>query len=180
MKGGLKVQFSPRALSNVETISERGSALILTIMLMMTLSLFALQQLAQPLGTALAQFRSEQHYLQAWEQAVSSLNWGLSTTWAQPVEQQWQCLQLSISASAADQQQKQTLNVCLQSIHSRYLLRAAGKIKPASPVVYLYQWVDASDLGDGVIKLSPVKGGWLDFCPLKDGSGCDERQVSIG
>lgn len=161
----------------IENYRQRGSALILTIMMMMALGLLGLNTVNQHLNAALSLTRSEKHYLQSWELAVSSLNWGLSRRWKRPSDENWQCVNESNAAGlTVSVDPAVTLQSCIKPAEAKdqYLLRGEGRVQPYASPVYLYQLVSLEGPNDGEQKLKPLLNGWLDFCPLKDEGKCNE------
>jgi len=152
--------------------SQRGSALILTIMMMMTLGLLALNTVNQHLNAALSLTRSEKNHLVAWELAASSLNWGISRRWALQATNQWQCAEQPDDSSANSQ-----LRSCFKpaDLADYYVVRGEGK-GVAVESVFLYQLATLKIINPGEIRLSAIKDGWLDFCPLKDETKCSEKE----
>lgn len=70
---------------------QRGSAMILSIMVMMGLGLIALNSLQQQLSAGLALTSNQHRYVIAWENAASALAWGLRQSWKESSEPLWQC-----------------------------------------------------------------------------------------
>jgi len=156
--------------------SQQGSALILAIMMMMAFGLMGLNMVNQHLNAALALTRSEKSFLQSWELAVSSLNWGLNRRWVlQPVEG-WQCAQSVTENVSLPGEISATLRSCIRNAErdELYLLRGEGKIQPDSVPVLLYQLVTLKTVDATESRVIPIQNGWLDFCPLKDGRKCDD------
>lgn len=142
------------------SVKQRGSALIVTIMMMMALGLLGLNTVNQQLQAALTLARSEKSYLQSWELAVSSLSWGLARNWHYRPVAEWHCVESS------------GLRSCVKPFDTQghYVLRGEGKTVAASAPVYLYQ-LASLETASGHFKA--MTRGWLDFCPLKDEVLCN-------
>lgn len=150
--------------TNVESsVKQRGSALIVTIMMMMALGLLGLNTVNQHLQAALTLTRSDKAYFQSWELAVSSLNWGLVRDWQYRPVAEWQCVELS------------GMHSCVKpsDVDGQYVLRGEGKTLAVSAPVYLYHLVSLETAAGGTGRFKALTQGWLDFCPLKDETFCD-------
>ncbi len=145
------------------SVKQRGSALIVAIMMMMALGLLGLNTVNQHLQAALALARSEKAYFQSWELAVSSLNWGLVRDWQYRAVAEWQCVESS------------GLHSCVKpsDVEGQYVLRGEGKARAVSASVYLYHLVSLETAAGGTGHFKALTQGWLDFCPLKDEALCD-------
>lgn len=151
------------SLANVEgSANQRGSALIVTIMMMMALGLLGLNTVNQHLQAALALTRSEKTYIQSWELAVSSLNWGLGRDWQYQPVAEWHCVESS------------GLRSCVKpsDVEGQYVIRGEGKFPAASAPVYLYHLVSLETAAAGTGRFKAITRGWLDFCPLKNELFC--------
>lgn len=156
---------------------QQGSALILTVMMIMALGLLGLNTVNQHLNAALSLTRSEKQYLQSWELAVSSLNWGLQRHWTIPNENQWLCVGRVNSRSTSEKfEQTSDLKSCLKKaeVEGQYFLRGEGRVLPEAPPVFLYQLTTLVTPDGSETRLKPQLNGWLDFCPLKDEVNCNE------
>ena len=155
----------------------QGSALILSIMMMMTLGLLALNKVNQYLDSALALTRSEQGYWAAWELAVSSLNWGLSRSWEPFTAGGWHCATYAEPVTEAGAS-RQRLTSCVKpaELADLYILRGEGQDKRGALPVFLYQRA-IRQAGEGeLLRFKALDNGWLDFCPFRDELQCQEDQ----
>lgn len=169
---------------NGSNFRQRGSALIVTIMMMMTLGLLGLNTVNQHLNAALALTRSEKTYFQSWELAVSSLNWGLAQSGSYQHAEQWQCVessQLKQPSRAGTQASSTlvsgtTLRSCVRpsATEGQYVLRGEGRYLAGFLPVYLYQLATLKTAEAGASRFESIQNGWLDFCPFKDETQCYE------
>jgi len=145
--------------------------MILSVMMMMGLGLLALNTLNQHLNSALALTGQEHRYLQAWQQAASSLSWGASQPWLLSNTPTWQCQSLT-TGPAADS----PLRSCVRPSHRPdiFILKGEAQGGEEGVPLALYQLVSHNKLTAGSVVFTPLKGGWVDFCPLPDPRGCDE------
>ncbi|WP_231578078.1 MULTISPECIES: YgdB family protein [Dickeya] len=132
---------------------QQGSILVV-VMLVMMIGLLMLGGLQRQLDVQLRQGIDEQRFWQAFNQGVSSLNWGISLQWQ--IIEGWQC-QTQPSAQ---------LRVCLRiNNEDRYgLLRAEGNVIGERQPLAFYHRVVADVAATGG-RIQPVAGGWSDFCP---------------
>ncbi|WP_241771480.1 YgdB family protein [Pectobacterium peruviense] len=146
---------------------QEGSGTLAMVLLIAIIGLLLMSGLQRQLDAAIQMGSDERHYLRAFNQALSSLNWGVGQRWGALTEN-WQCQQLSADP----------LVVCLRAASDggQGLLRGDGAI-PASPrPLRLYQRVSFSALSSGQITIQPLGNGWLDFCPDKDVAHCDATE----
>ncbi|WP_192990533.1 YgdB family protein [Dickeya dianthicola] len=132
---------------------QQGSILVI-VMLVMMIGLLMLGGLQRQLDIQLQQGIDEQRFWQAFNQGLSSLNWGMGLRWQTTDE--WQC----------QAQQSAQLRACLRMNGEDHagLLRGEGRIAGDPQPLTLYHRVMAdAAVADGGIR--PVAGGWLDFCP---------------
>ncbi|TPG60728.1 YgdB family protein [Ewingella americana] len=154
---------------------ERGSAMILSIVMMMSLGLLVLTTLGQHLSGALLLTANEHRYLMAWEQAESSLNWGMRLSWAIPSGDGWQCQRGSMVLAGLGQPLTSCIRPSLRE--GFFLLKGEGITTANAPPLTLYQQVKATKTSEGRYVLSALKQGWLDFCPESDATYCDATHV---
>lgn len=139
---------------------QRGSVLAaVMLVLLMGLLLLGVQQ--KQLDSALLLAVEQRRYLQAYNQASSALNWGLTQSWPPALLNAgvWRC-QRQFSAG---------LQACVKraSRPGVILLRGLGEMPAAEPL-WLYQLATPDARG----RLRAEPGGWLDFCPEKDAAAC--------
>ncbi|MCL2892990.1 YgdB family protein [Brenneria tiliae] len=146
---------------------QSGGSTLTMVMLLSIVGLLLLSGLQRQLDAAIQTGSDERHYLRAFNQALSSLNWGMSLRW-RDAEEGWQCQALAPEA----------LRACLKkaSGEAQWLLRGEGRL-PAQPrPLALYRRVifltPASENGT----LQPLSQGWLDFCPDRESARCADAQ----
>lgn len=161
----------------IEHYHQRGSAMILSIMMMMSLGLLVLTTLGQHLSGALSLTANEHHYLSAWEYAQSSLNWGIRQSWAVQPDSNWHCQQGRVTAVGL----QKPFNSCLRPSLRKgiFLLKGEGKAIESRQTVILFQQVTATKASDGHYALTALKQGWLDFCPESDLNYCDTGSMEV-
>lgn len=142
---------------------QRGSTLAI-VMLLLVMGLMLLNAQHRQLDSTLLLAVGQQRYLRAYNQAASSLSWGLVQDWPQNLltADKWHC----------QQQDPNTLRACARiSTHTgMVLLRGAGQLEGSQPL-WLYQLATLKEEGNLMILLAK-KGGWLDFCPEKNERDC--------
>lgn len=164
-------------LGDGQNTRQRGSALILAIMMMMALGLLGLNTVNQHLNGALALTRSEKNYLLSWELALSSLNWGLSNRWSYQHDPQWQCVEsTTYSELLLPSSHVSSFRSCVKpgEAEGQYVLRGEGRFNADALPVYVYQlatFQSEASIG-GYFKAIP--NTWLDFCPFKEENNCHE------
>ncbi|WP_409160654.1 YgdB family protein [Pectobacterium sp. B2J-2] len=143
---------------------QAGSGTLAMVLLIAVIGLLLMSGLQRQLDTAIQVGNDERHYLRAFNQALSSLNWGKGLRW-NALTESWQCQQLS----------SEQLVVCLRAASDRSLglLRGEGALPASARPLTLYQRVSLSSLPSGLIAIQPLGNGWLDFCPDKDVTRCD-------
>ncbi|MGV3344675.1 DUF2509 family protein [Enterobacteriaceae bacterium LUAb1] len=123
------------------------------LILMMGGVLLTLSQQQLERGMALAW--DEGQYQQAWQDAESVLNWGLTQSWTE---------KNSIDCRTLADIQGQ---VCLlPQKDRRLLLRAEGGA--ACYRLTHWRWVTRRQT-----RLIPLNHGWIDFCPLNERAACE-------
>lgn len=143
--------------------AQSGGGALTTVMLISAVGLLLMSGLQHQLDGAARMGNDERHYLRAFNQAQSSLNWGLSLHW-QESSDGWQCQILAA----------ENLTACLRrsSDAGQGVLRGEGRL-PASPrPLALYQRVAALTSLSRHVTLQPMAHGWLDFCPDPDDAQC--------
>ncbi|PWC26231.1 DUF2509 family protein [Brenneria nigrifluens] len=137
------------------------------VMLLSIVGLLLLSGLQRQLDAAIRTGSDERHYLHAFNQALSSLNWGMSLRW-RDAEQGWQCQALA----------PESLRACLKKASGgeEWLLRGEGRL-PAQPrPLALYRRVIFLTPVSEDVTLQSLSQGWLDFCPDKESSRCADAQ----
>ncbi|NPD00591.1 YgdB family protein [Brenneria sp. hezel4-2-4] len=137
------------------------------VMLISIVGLLLMSGLQRQLDAAVRMGNDERHYLRAFNQALSSLNWAMSLRW-RATEAGWQCQILAT----------EDLKACLKkaSDEGRWLLRGEGRIPAQSRPLVLYQRVVLLTSASANATLRPVSHGWLDFCPDKDAAHCADSE----
>ncbi|PHM36675.1 YgdB family protein [Xenorhabdus innexi] len=147
---------------------QRGNALLVSILMMMTLSLMTLKALHYQQESAMLMMFDEQGYLNAFQQAESSLAWGKVQLW--PFESQelenWHCSEKSGSY----------LKSCLRHYQGDlFLLKGTAQLSVGKPLVgeplELYQWMKRMKYLNRDT-LIPIESSWLDFCPVTSAEFC--------
>ncbi|GKV94002.1 MULTISPECIES: YgdB family protein [Pectobacterium] len=146
---------------------QTGSGTLPMVLLIAVIGLLLMSGLQRQLDTAIQVGNDERHYLRAFNQALSSLNWGIGLRWRVSTES-WQCQQLS-----AEQ-----LVVCLRAASDgkQGVLRGEGTLPASTRTLRLYQRVSFLALSSGQIAIQPLANGWLDFCPDKEVTRCDATE----
>ncbi|BES83787.1 membrane protein [Pectobacterium araliae] len=146
---------------------QEGSGTLAMVMLIAIIGLLLMSGLQRQLDTAIQVGNDERHYLHAFNQALSSLNWGKGLRW-NALTESWQCQRLST----------EQLVVCLRmaSDGTQGLLRGEGTFPTLARPLRLYQRVSFSALSSGQMAIQPLGSGWLDFCPDKDAARCDATE----
>ncbi|GBU11461.1 membrane protein [Enterobacterales bacterium] len=152
---------------------QQGSAMILSIMMMMSLGLLVLTTLGQHLSGALLLTSNEHRYLLAWEHAESSLNWGIRQSWTVPTDNGWQCQQQSAISGGLPNSLRSCIRPSLRE--GVFLLKGEGGIDKSTLPIALFQQTVATKAQDGQYVLQALNQGWLDFCPESDPTYCDEE-----
>ncbi|WP_225087118.1 YgdB family protein [Pectobacterium colocasium] len=146
---------------------QTGSGTLPMVLLIAVIGLLLMSGLQRQLDTAIQVGNDERHYLRAFNQALSSLNWGKGRRW-NALTESWQCQQLS----------EEQLVVCLRAASDgrQGLLRGEGTLPGSVRPLTLYQRVSFLALSSGQNAIRPVGNGWLDFCPDKDVMRCDATE----
>ncbi|WKA63399.1 YgdB family protein [Pectobacterium aroidearum] len=146
---------------------QKGSGTLAMVLLIAVIGLLLMSGLQRQLESAIQVGNDERHSLRAFNQALSSLNWGIGLRWRVSTES-WQCQQLS-----AEQ-----LVVCLRAASDgeQGVLRGEGTLPASTRTLKLYQRVSFLALSSGQIAIQPLANGWLDFCPDKEVTRCDATE----
>ncbi|ATM94668.1 membrane protein [Yersinia frederiksenii] len=147
---------------------QQGASTLVTVVTLFVLGLFLLSALHRQLDNIQQITAEEQRHLRAFNQATSSLNWGLKQHWlfAMPwrLGSTWYC----------NEHQQYGLKTCIKpaSLTGFFILR--GESQSSGAPLMLYQRVKlqtAKDHRNGY-QLVKTAHGWLDFCPDKDAQFC--------
>ncbi|WP_145490948.1 YgdB family protein [Yersinia rohdei] len=147
---------------------QHGGSTLVAIATLFVLGLFLLSALHRQLDNIQQITAEEQRHLRAFNQAASSLNWGIRQNWlfAMPWSEgaTWHC----------NHQQQYDLKACIKpaSLTGFFILR--GESQSYGLPLMLYQRVKLHDNKGhiGGYKLIKDAHGWLDFCPDKDAKFC--------
>lgn len=150
---------------------QRGSAMILSILVMMGLGLIALNSLQQQLSAGLALTSNQHRYVIARENAASALAWGIRQSWKDSSEPLWQCRDMPAGLIVSGSGRTCTRPSLRQDI---FLVRGEGRIAEGNEPVMQYQQVSIKKQTGGNLIFSPLTQGWLDFCPEADEQICNE------
>ncbi|MEK9498380.1 YgdB family protein [Photorhabdus sp. P32] len=142
---------------------QQGNVLLISVLILLAVSLMMLKALHHHLDNALIMMVDERRYLKVFQQAESSLAWGIAQSW--PLDsnktEEWYC----------QQQQEFHLTSCLKRHSSHFFLLKGMADVASGQSVGLYQWMKLFSAG-GRDSLIPVESGWLDFCPEVDVGFC--------
>lgn len=161
---------------------QRGSGALVAIMLLLVLGLLLLNSLHRQLDSVLLLSNNESRYLLAYNQALSSLNWGLSRTWAislSPGSKLSKSTLLSkVSLWHCEEQAEQGVKACIKPATSRgfFVMKGESQVFAMQSPVTLYQRVVPKNplIKTGKNKMVGVIHGMLDFCPERDEKFCAE------
>lgn len=144
------------------TEHQRGSAIILSVMVMMGLGLIALNSLQQQLSAGLALTSSQHRFVIAWENASTALAWGVQQSWKASTGSDWQCQDVAAGLLISGKGR-----VCMRpSLRPDvFLLSGAGQMAESGEPVMHFQQASGKKQADGTLVFIPLKQGWLDFCP---------------
>ena len=158
-------------LNHLTLNHQRGASTLAAVATLFALGLFLLSALHRQLDNIQQITSEEQHYLRAFNQATSPLNWGISQNW--PFSLPWR----AGSTWYCIQQQQYGLKACVKpaSLSGFFILRGESYPLGARPPLILYQRV-MLNTGKGYLghyQLVKAARGWLDFCPDKDVQFCN-------
>ncbi|WP_145576243.1 YgdB family protein [Yersinia alsatica] len=147
---------------------QQGASTLAAVATLFVLGLFLLSALHRQLDNIQQITAEEQRHLRAFNQAASSLNWGLKQHWLfalpWPAGTTWHC----------NEHQQYGLKACIKpaSLTGFFILR--GESQAAGAPVMLYQRVKLHTAKEhsGGYQLVKTAHGWLDFCPDKDAQFC--------
>ncbi|WP_145555983.1 YgdB family protein [Yersinia canariae] len=147
-----------------------GTSTLAAVATLFALGLFLLSALHRHLDNIQKITAEEQHHLRSFNQATSSLNWGMDQRWlfSMPwrIGSTWHC----------QDQPQSGLKACVKpaSLTGFFILRGESQTFGDQLPLMLYQRVklhsDKSDRGGH--QLVKVAHGWLDFCPDKRDKFC--------
>ncbi|MCB5310075.1 YgdB family protein [Yersinia massiliensis] len=146
----------------------RGASTLTAIAVLFALGLLLLSALHRQLDNIQQITAVDKRYLSAFNQATSSLNWGISQRWlftlVRHTNAAWHC------------QEKQLigLKACIKpaSLAGFYILRGESQSIGTTPPLILYQRVKLKNKNNLGYQLVKDAHGWLDFCPDKDAQYC--------
>ncbi|CAI0957555.1 YgdB family protein [Serratia grimesii] len=143
---------------------QRGGSTLAAVMMLLVLGLMLLNAQHRQLDSALLLSADEKHYLQAYNQAVSALSWGVAQSWPRDrlVTTDWWC------------QKTDALRACakLSAQTGIVLVRGEAEMNHGEPLrIYQRTKPDGTESSIGLVAEA---GGWLDFCPEKKQVDCAE------
>jgi hypothetical protein len=140
---------------------QQGGSTLAAVMLLLVMGLMLLNAQHRQMDSTLLLAAGQQRYLQAYNQAASSLSWGMVQTWP--------TTKLNNTGWFCQRQAVDDLRACarLSSRVGIVLLRGRGGKEGDEPL-WLYQLTTPDNVGG----LIAEKGGWLDFCPEKQEDAC--------
>ncbi len=147
---------------------QQGNILLVSIIMLLALSLMMLKALHYQQENAMLMMMDEQHYLNAFLRAESSLAWGKVQPWQinQQEMDDWFCLQ----------QTEFNLKSCLRRYSDELFLLKGIAPFTSGENIELYQWMkQMKHLNQDTlisVGLIPVESGWLDFCPVPQVEFC--------
>ncbi|CFQ33664.1 YgdB family protein [Yersinia bercovieri] len=149
---------------------QQGASTLAAVATLFALGLFLLSALHRQLDNIQQITAEEQRHLRAFNQASSSLAWGINQRWS---------FTLPWSAGAAwhcNEHPHYGLKACIKpaSLTGFFILRGESQPFGAQPPLMLYQRVklDANKINRKSYQLVKAAHGWLDFCPDKDAQFC--------
>ncbi|EDR62229.1 YgdB family protein [Yersinia pestis] len=151
-------------------VFQRGSSTLAAVMTLFSLGLFWLSAIHRQLDNIQQITGEEQRYLRAYNQAESSLNWGVSQRWALRIPWRvgsaWHCMA----------HKELGLKACVKrsSLAGFFILKGESLPLGSLPPLMLYQRVKLKAVtgSSGNYQLIDTPHGWLDFCPDKDAQFC--------
>lgn len=152
---------------------QKGAGTLISVIILFAMSLLLLTVLHRELEEVLQIGRHERFYLKAYNQAASSLSWGLSKNWplkslsrqTSKQHQRWYC----------KTEQTYQLKACIKPILTTdvFLMKGESVLGNRSKKIILYQSTKIKEpLNTTEQKLVAIIGGWLDFCPVKNEKFC--------
>ncbi|MDE9465533.1 YgdB family protein [Xenorhabdus bovienii] len=142
---------------------QRGNILLVSILMLMALSLMMLKALHYQQENAMLMMMDEKKYLNAFQRAESSLEWGKVQSWQfnMQEEENWFC----------QQQPEFHLQSCLKHYADNlFLLKGVAQFA-SGETLELYQWMKQMKNANRDT-LIPIESGWLDFCPVPQAEFC--------
>ncbi|MDE9482018.1 YgdB family protein [Xenorhabdus bovienii] len=142
---------------------QRGNILLVSILMLMALSLMMLKALHYQQESAMLMMMDEKKYLNAFQRAESSLEWGKVQSWQfnMQEEENWFC----------QQQPEFHLQICLKHYADNlFLLKGVAQFA-SGETLELYQWMKQMKNANRDT-LIPIESGWLDFCPVPQAEFC--------
>ncbi|WP_339058140.1 YgdB family protein [Candidatus Regiella endosymbiont of Tuberolachnus salignus] len=157
-----------------QRVYQQGSCILITVMIFFTLSLLLLTGLHRQLEYAIRITHHEQSYLQAYNQAASSLSWGITRRW--PLKSLQYNKSRYYGKWTCETQAFHGLKACIKAAAASNLLwlKGEGTVPNQTQKIVLYQQV-APVIDPSAIELQKVVGiaqRWLDFCPERDEKFC--------
>lgn len=153
--------------------------MVAVVMVLLAIGMLIMTSLNRQLSAQLRIDSEERYYLKSYNQAVSSLNWGLGQGWPRPAES-WHC----------QRNQALKLDACIKILANseNVLLKGSGAIdnnkgrgsdinnggngnsdnKNSVTLYYLASLKPQNHDGDSPdvrFNLKKLASGWLDFCP---------------
>lgn len=144
--------------------SQRGYSTIAMVMLLMLFGTLMLKGLNGQLTTQVKMYADERRYLLAYQQAVSSLSWGLVQIW-NDIHTDWQCRYHAQSQ----------LKACVRRLNDTHvLLRGEGSFGQSQPALTFFQLAEIIEDKEPVseIKFKASPYGMIDYCPLRVAAEC--------
>lgn len=155
-------------------LKQQGSAMMLSIMMMMSLGIIVLSNLGLQLADGVALSAYEHRYLNAREQAESSLNWGLNQEWEASNGQQWLCQQADVEWH---NNLRHRLNSCVRPSlrEGIFLFKGEGIVAANMLPLIIYRQAKRVNSSGTARRFIALDQGWLDFCPERDPNYCENE-----
>ncbi|MDN0112351.1 YgdB family protein [Yersinia mollaretii] len=149
---------------------QQGASTLAAVATLFALGLFLLSALHRQLDNIQQITAEEQHHLRAFNQAASSLSWGINQHWTFTLPWRggavWHCHDYPLYG----------LKACIKpaALSGFFILRGESQPHGIQPPLLLYQRVKlkANKREREDHQLVKAAHGWLDFCPDKDAQFC--------
>lgn len=152
---------------------QKGTGTLISVLIIFTVGLLLLTALQRELEGAFNISGQERFYLKAYNQAASSLSWGVSKQW--PLRSLSQRTSRRHQGWYCETEQINQLKSCIKPMLEIgiFLIKGESILGNRSEKIILYQSAQTNEMPNTTEqKLVPVTGGWLDFCPVKNEKFC--------
>ncbi len=159
---------------------QRGNSVLVLVIIVLFLGLLLLNSLDRQLDILLLMAGDERRYLRAYNQAISSLNWGINRTWNLPLPFFYHSTRSrTILSWHCEEQPADGLKACIKPamVPGVFVIKGESPSFTGQSPVMLYQRVAPENQlfysGENN-KLMAIKRGMLDFCPERNDKFCAE------